>query len=252
MIKNFIANGCSFTEYINHPDGITKTWATYLAEELSVENHINLASSGAGNDYICNGTINYLESNSLDPENTLVIIMWSGPNRIDLPMSQDWYQHLKFNDYPACKTDGTDYWINSTGMQWNRNSTTRRIFEYVYKISDHREHCMKSLRYFIFLEAYLKQRGYQFLFTNFVNCWNTEQKYNPVADGEVNIGYYCKDQPMFKNFDFSNWFFINDNRDTICEFSWDPVLSQGDVHPRDEMHQRFAREILLPIVEKFV
>ena len=66
MIKNFIANGASITEYIDHPDGITKTWATYLAEDLGVENHINLASSGVGNDYICHSTIKDRKSTRLN------------------------------------------------------------------------------------------------------------------------------------------------------------------------------------------
>jgi hypothetical protein len=53
----------------------------------------------------------------------------------------------------------------------------------------------------------------------------------------------------FKNFDFSNWVFVNGRRDCIGEFAWDSQ-SNGDAHPRDEMHQRFAREILLPRVQQ--
>jgi len=252
MIKNFVANGCSFTEYSNHPEQIIKTWATYLAEELAVDNHVNLASSGAGNDYICHSTINYLEAAELDPKETLVIVMWSSPSRIDVPMGRDWYEHIKFNEYSCCKTDQTSYWISSggTGGGWQDKSISRSIFNNLYKIIDLQGLFMNSLRNFILLESYLKQRGYKFLFTSFINYWNTQEKNYVLHRGEYNLGYFCKHRPIFKNFDFSNWFFVNDNRDTICEFSWDPVLSKGDLHPRDEMHQRFAREIALPRVQQ--
>lgn len=251
MIRNFIANGCSFTEYMDHPNGITKTWATYLAQELDVDNHINLASSGAGNDYICHSTINYLEANEFDPKETLVIVMWSGPGRIDVPLSQDWYNHFKSGEYSCCKTDGTSCWISSGGIggNWPDNSIRKNIFGHLYKITDPVDLGMQSLRYFILLESYLKQQGYKFLFTSFINYWDTINQCPGVEVAEYNLGWLCKDQPIFKNFDFSNWFFINDNQDTICEFSWDDQ-SNGDAHPRDAMHQRFAREIVLPRVQQ--
>ena len=251
MIKNFIANGCSFTEHVHHPSRMTKTWATYLAEELAIENHVNLASSGAGNDYICHSTINYLEANDFDPKETLVMVMWSGPGRIDMPLSQDWYNHFKFGEYSCCKTDGTSRWISSGGIggDWPDNSIRKNIFDHLYKITDPVDLSMQSLRYFILLESYLKQQGYKFLFTSFINYWDTTKQYPGVAVAEYNIGWLCRDQPIFKNFDFSNWLFINANRDTICEFAWDDQ-SNGDAHPRDEMHQRFAREILLPRVQQ--
>lgn len=251
MIQNFIANGCSFTEYVNHPDGITKTWATYLAEELAIQNHVNLASSGAGNDYICHSTIDYLEANNLDPQDTLVIVMWSGPARIDVPMSKDWYQHIKFGEYSCCKTNGNSYWINSGGMagSWKNYNISRNVFEHLYKITDPVDLGMQSLRYFIMLESYLKQHGSKFLFTSFINYWDTSKEYTDISVGEYNLGWLCQEQPIFKNFDFSNWLFTNNKRDTIGEFSWDDQ-SNRNAHPRDEMHQRFAREIVLPRVQQ--
>jgi len=251
LIRNFIANGCSFTEYIKNPDHVTKTWATYLAQDLAVDHHVNLASSGAGNEYICHSTINYLEANSFDPTQTLVAVMWSGPTRIDVPMSKDWYNHIKFGDYSCCKTDSIGHWINSGGQGggWTYAAVSKNIFDNLYKIVDPMDLCMKSLRYFILLESYLKQRGYKFLFTSFINYWDTTKQYPDISVGEYNLGWLCQDQPIFKNFDFSNWVFVNDSRDCIGEFAWNSQ-SNGDAHPRDKMHQRFAKEILLPRVQQ--
>jgi len=261
LIKNFLANGCSFTEYIDHPAGITKTWATYLSEHMDIPNHINLASSGAGNDYICHSTINYLEQHRLDPQETLVIVMWSGTGRMDLPMNQEWYEHIKFGEYSVCKTDGIGHWINSGGQtgSWMNHNITRAIFDNLYKITDTADHCLKSLRYFVMLEAYLKIRGYKFLFTSFINYWQTEhpsyQSSSPLPGGllrassEPNIGYHCRDYAVWQNFDFTNWFFVNDRRDTICEYAHrqDP---RGDIHPSDKMHKKFALEIVAPCVQQ--
>lgn len=251
MIKNFVANGCSFTEHVDHPDGITKTWATYLAKELQVDNHVNLASSGVGNDYICHSTINYLEANNLIPQQTLVIVMWSGPTRIDFPISGDWYQQIKFNEYSCCTTDHNGHWINSGGMagSWRNYDISKNVFGYLYRITDPVDLAMQSLRYFILLESYLKQKGYRFLFTSFINYWSTDNEYPLLSVGEYNLGWLCKEQNIYKNFDFDNWVFVNSNKDCIGEFAWDE-LSNGDAHPRDEMHQRFVKEILLPRVQQ--
>ena len=260
MIRNFLANGCSFTEYIDHPDNTICTWPTYLSKQLAVENYINLASAGAGNDYICHSTINYLENTDLDPEQTLVIVMWSGIYRTDLPMSQSWYNHFKFGEHTVCKTDGISYWINSGGFDsgWRRKTSVKPIFENVYKITEAVDHCMKSLRYFVMLESYLKSRGYKFLFTSYINYWQDNVPYYVIKNNtpgkdkitaDPMIGYHCKDYLILKKFDFSNWFFINDQQDTICEFAHtqDP---RGDWHPSNKMHQKFAEEIVLPRVQQ--
>ena len=263
MIRNFLANGCSFTEYVEHPDcpdGMHKTWATFLAEQLAVENHINLASSGAGNDYICQSTVNYLENADLDPAETLVIVMWSGVARMDFPMNQDWYQHFKFGEHTVCKTDGISRWISSGGEdgRWNGKNSVKSIFNSVYKINDPVDHCMKSLRYFVMLESYLKSRGYKFLFTSYINYWRDDLPYYEIKNNtpsenkltvDPNIGYHCKDYPILKKFDFSNWFFINDQQDTVCEFAHSRY-PRGDWHPSYDAHREFAEEIVLPCVQQ--
>jgi hypothetical protein len=187
----------------------------------------------------------------LNPNETLIIIMWSGLSRMDLPMSKEWYKHIKFGEYSCCKTDGIGYWINSGGMSgsWKNSKIAQDIFNNVYKITDPVDYCLKNLRYFIMMESYLKTRGYKFLFTSFINYWHTTHSYNRLIHSEPNIGYHCKDYPIFQRFDFNNWFFINDRQDTICEFAMTHG-PRGDVHPSDKMHQKFAEEIVLPRVQQ--
>ena len=89
MIKNLIVNGCSFT--YETPE----SWATHLRWALDVPFYRNLAFSGAGNRYICDSTIEYLESNNFVPEDTLVVVMWSGVGRQDLRITKEWYDYYK-------------------------------------------------------------------------------------------------------------------------------------------------------------
>lgn len=251
MIKNFVANGCSFTEHVNHPNGVIKTWATWLAEELAVENHVNLANSGAGNNYIYQSTVSYLEQMRPDPAETLVIIMWSGPARIDVPISQSWFNYMTPQLNMVTQSANGSHWVSSGGASgsWRTTALGQKIFSHLYKISDPADLCLSSLRNFVLLEGYLKSRGYRFLFTSFVNYWTDQTPLNSLIRDESNMGYHCKNHPEFQNFDFSNWFFVNNAKDCIGEFARNDN-SILDPHPTVSMHQKFAREIVLPRVQQ--
>ena len=60
MIKNLIVNGCSFTD-----DRVVHTWATELKKKYPEIDYHNIASGGAGNDYICNSTIDFLANTGI-------------------------------------------------------------------------------------------------------------------------------------------------------------------------------------------
>jgi hypothetical protein len=67
-----LVNGDSFTVGEESP----------IAWPSLIPNTVNIALSGASNDYICRSTVNYIEnvSNKVDA----VIIAWTTPNRIEL------------------------------------------------------------------------------------------------------------------------------------------------------------------------
>ena len=147
--------------------------------------------------------------------------MWPGVDRIDIPISQDWYNYFKPELHCVCKSDGISQWASSggSGGSWQHASVYKEIFGGLYKIVDPVDLCMHSLRQFILLESYLKQQQYKFIFISDLNRWDTTSEYNKLIKFELNIGYHCATQPIFKNFDFSNWLFVNHNKDSICEFA---------------------------------
>ena len=242
-MKLLLVNGCSFTEgpCANEFQTVKNgTWPYYLDQKCMV---MNLASSGAGNSYICRSTINYIETSAPDPANTLIIIMWSGTSRIDVSVSDEWYKYIKTN-FSFVKSDADCNWIH-TGSSGNVDELKDFI-----RVSSPRSLCIESLQNFIMLENYLKAKGYRYLFTSYVNYWNDKKPYNQVSRNDYNIGYHCKDSLLYQNFDFSNWFFVNEQQDCLGEFAIEDIQNRSDRHPGPEAHAKFAKEIVLPRIQQ--
>lgn len=234
-----LVNGCSFTRGL----GQTLAWPYSLKTDTRWSHVINLASNGAGNNYICRSTINYIETYRPDPKHTLVVVMWSGVGRIDVSVSAEWYQHIK-STFKVGKSDQINHWIH-TGSSGNVN-----CLETICRVTDPTSLCVDSLQNFILLGGYLQAKGFNYLFTSYVNYWNDDGPYNQTTNNDYNIGYHCKDNPLYKNFDFSNWFFVNDQRDCFGEFASHDIATRDDSHPGPLMHQRFAQEIVLPQIQQ--
>ncbi len=87
MKKILLVSGCSFTtenyESIHHPEKDTSwdKWPKILAKTLNMD-YVNLAKSGAGNEFICNSIIDEIET--MDKSKIgLVIPAWSQCRRRD-------------------------------------------------------------------------------------------------------------------------------------------------------------------------
>ena len=92
-IKNLIVSGCSFTH--NNSMSASVTWPYYLRDLGGFENVLDTSLPGAGNYHISNSLIWALESESTDPKQSLVIVMWSGNDR------DDWITPVSnINQYP--------------------------------------------------------------------------------------------------------------------------------------------------------
>jgi hypothetical protein len=205
-----------------------------------------LASSGAGNTYICDSTINFLEETNPAPAETLILIMWSGSGRKDLAVSGDWWYHLN-KTYAVGSNVGNEYYVFSGGLSnsWTKHEVTKKMFNWLYKVSDPLSLCLDSIKKFACLESYLKMRGYQYRFTNFWNCWNINVESTPVT-GDYTIGYFCKDHAVYQNYDFSNWIFVNDQRDCLGEFVMDINELDNTGHPTVVGHTKFVEQIVMP------
>jgi hypothetical protein len=245
QIKNLVVNGCSFTD-----DRECKTWASEVANSYPDLNYFNLASGAAGNNYILDSTINFLEQQRLDPNNTLVLIMWSGIGRKDMQISGEWWYHLT-KDYPVGRKLNDCYYIFSGGMSnsWRDNLTTRKIFDWYYKLSDPETLCQESLMNFLHLENYLQVRNYNYRLTNYVNCWNRGNQSNSNG-GDYSIAYFSAKNPVYQNMDFTNWFFVNDQKECLSEFATNMGQLDETGHPTELAHKKFAQQVVNPVLKK--
>lgn len=250
MKKNLVANGCSFTA--DHDDYLC--WPRVVADDLGISNRHNLALGGSGNYYIATSTIEYLETQHLDPGNTLVLIMWSGISRKDIMISEPWAQHFRRTywctyprHYPIAPGEDDMVWYISSGGQvgdWIDHADTAKFFHPLYKASDAKSLCKESLHHFMHLQNYLSSRGYTFAFTSFMNLWQP----SAVDQGEKEFRIGLWRSSLSQNFDFSHWFFVNDQKDGLAEFALQRGDATIDDHPTGESHKRFARNIVIPAI----
>lgn len=249
MIKKILVSGCSFTE--------SNSWANHLAKILNL-NLINVAKAGAGNDYIGNSIIDELSTNQYTPKDTLVLVMWSGTGRKDLRTGIDYWNILNSYTYRS-KTHTKNFngnmdldkcYVFSGGLSnsWTTNNDTKKLFQELYKSSDPFSLCKDSLVNFINLENFLKVNGYKYKFTSFQNYWSPLIE-STQATGDYSIGWFGKNISLYKNFNFSDWFFVNENKDCLFEYSESRKLIDHTAHPTTQGHQMFAENVVLPAIK---
>lgn len=106
-----LTNGCSFTQgiYDNHDE--KDTWAYMLGHDV-----VNLAEGGGSNHRIFRTTMSYLLDNEVD----LIIIGWTGPERIEIPYyKNDWLRVShgfvlpENDDYAKDRFNQNQYWYRN-------------------------------------------------------------------------------------------------------------------------------------------
>jgi hypothetical protein len=242
MIKTLLVSGCSFTR-----ERASMTWPNHTAKHLGIESVVNLAHDGAGNDYICNSIIDYIEDQAPDPATTLVMAMWSGPGRRDVLVSGEYWYLLDDYKFKAKYQDHADkYWIFSGGRSnsWMDHPETKKLFGPLYVSDDPFVLCKQTLTNIVKLQGYLESKGYRFKFTSFVNYWNPINMSG--INGEFSIGYFAKDLFMYKNLNFENWFFTDAQRNCFGEYALERGLTTADgFHPTEEAHRLYAENIVV-------
>jgi hypothetical protein len=244
MIENLIVSGCSFTWG-------NQSWANIVAEEFDIKKLVNLATPAAGNNYIANSIIDYIETHRPDPENTVVLAMWSGIGRKDLMIDGElWYllsdyqfKH-KYNDAPD------SYYIFSGGMgnAWIDHPRVSGLFEPLYLASDPFTICKESLQNFSRLHDYLTLRNYKFGFTSYLNYW--PPSIESVSNGDYSLGHFAKDMPAFCSLNFDPWFFIDEQKNSLYEFAKiNGHLSADNFHPTALGHKKYSQDIVIPAIK---
>ena len=242
MIRNLVVSGCSFTK-----TPFENEWALTLVRHFKVHHHVNLAESGAGNFYIADSLQHYLRVNNLNPRETLVLVMWSGPSRIDLTVSDEFYRMVQ-TPYKASVL-GKNYIFSGGELgSWQADLLVRPVFENLYKTKSFAAQAHDTITNIIQTRDFLKNNGYSFWFMSYVNYWQNTPDY--VSDMDLSMGYHTPTLASVS--DDANWIWVNDNKDCFYEYAKARQLLSGDgFHPDEQAHQEFAREFVVPKIKGY-
>jgi hypothetical protein len=232
MIKNVLVNGCSFSRG-------PESWPYYLQKNLNF-NLINLAQSAAGNFYIHNTTISEIFQRSYD----LVIIMWSGVQRVDVQVEDislfkqsvaTSYSQSKLNDWPdkiVYPINDQDYveknWVFSCGNS-DEYLKSIKFADTNYRYVGIDQSIQQSLIHMISLQSVLKQMNIPYLFTFYRN-------YIPMLEKHF----------LFHHLDTANMYIDHNIKDLADKHN--SFYSDGQ-HPSSMIHKMWADLIEIKLHE---
>lgn len=249
-----LVSGCSFTHWPDTPNSEKNIcWPAYLQTHLPDCEIKNLAEPGAGNQYITNSIIEEFCTNSQGPYD-MVLIMWSGVSRLDFLTdltNPDWCKI--YDDYgfyrrvPSCP--GKLGYIFSGGQLgiWQHHPASVNMFRQMYKTSGSLSLAYHNLLEIIKCQEYLRAKNVPYRFMSYVNYWNDLESVSP--NGDFGVFAFPELFHIIKNIDFSNWVFLNDQRDCIYELAKANDDYHGDrFHPGISTHQRWAEIVAQSII----
>lgn len=250
QFKHIITSGCSFTDICNNTN-----WPLHLSNSYNVSsNHVGLGSTGNG--LIARKAVYAVQSavqQGYKPEEILVGIMWSGPDRHDTYFTDLSYQ-----------IENSDGWLqNPTHVVeddpggWlimNHHWIERLNKIYYTHLHDFVNHRIMTLEKILWVQNYFDNLGIKYFMTDFMS-----DRHSELTLVNPNIAW------LEKLVDKTKWLPVKSMHDWCCTIWSDedfPILNitqpNGEVvrsidyHPVPEMSKLFVKDIILPYLqEKF-
>lgn len=227
-----LISGCSFSS--------NQMWPYYIKDAQLT----SFAYPGAGNKYIADSII----SSDIDLYD-MVIVMWSGLTRLDIPVTTDF-----IDDYSYKNKINDQYYIMSGGRigSWQAHQITTMLFKNLYKLLDNENLAMLSLLEIIKTQEFLKSKNKKFIFSSYVNYWNSPKDWT-TRNGDFSLRYVDKAKYLIDKIDFDKWLFLNENKDGIYEYAVENAYLIGDkFHPSPEASLFWAQKTIEKIKEIYV
>jgi len=221
--KNLLVSGCSFTK--DWGDGGLRSWPYFVQQHYNFDNMINCAQTGAGNKHIADSIVHRLEFNSdLTPDNTYVIVMWSGADRLDTMIDATHKDQFNNRD---CYHFGVDIISGVTGGILKKDGVLGALY-------DVKNQDILALETFINITNtyhYLRSRGFQFKFLTFRNLKLPAR--DCAFDWQQHIDHSVDCSYMFSDIV------------TVYEYCLRmEYLSKDDYHPTTEGYQHWVNDVL--------
>ena len=254
-IKCLLTSGCSFSDTEFGDD--YKTWPQHLSESLNTEKWVNKGRGGQSNKLIRMGVI-YEIGNLLKeykPEEILVGIMWSGPDRTAFMVNKG--EKLINKVW----IDPHNFINEETKLQWKPYSVAhsdenKRIKEYYIKYHNEVSSIIDTLHDILYCQTYLDSLNVKYYMST---AWDI---FRFISDTYIPINEWGKDvfknpKPSFGDKPDALWIvnridwskFLN----VIGEWEWCHYINPNrddiiDHHPTDAEHGIFVRDVILPYI----
>ena len=158
--QNLIVSGSSFTYNNSAQDACT--WPYYLRDLGGFDTVLDTSLPGAGNSHIANSLQWALESDAVDPQKSLVVVMWAFNNTDDFVVDASAVKHYPFE---YCYTDS----VRSGIVGGAENYRTGRpanlsITPNIDQLKSAESRAIENYLAIVGLKAYLNSRGYTSVF----------------------------------------------------------------------------------------
>ena len=242
--KTLLVSGCSFTENQG-------TWGFQLAPTYNLD-LINLACKGAGNQHIAWSVISFLEKNNIDPETTLIGIMWSHPYRTDLVFERN----PEYKDQSIFKYNYDSYNSlvrQSDLLEKHEFSQNRAVQASYLQINGNRlASTFKTWSLKTMMTAYLKDKKFTFFQTAFLNYLTQSSvvKGIPYLQHQLRYQYLQDLENLGLNHNLHNWLNLQET-EYLGEYAFHKrQMSSDGYHPSEEGYKSWTEKILIPNLEK--
>jgi hypothetical protein len=244
--KKLIVSGCSYTENQG-------SWAYNLSIDYNLE-LVNLAVSGAGNNHIVWSLLSYLERNQIDPETTLIGIMWSHPIRDDYIFDHNYdFEDQSIYKY---KYDSDNRLVMRGDLLYkdvrNKMNIPYSTIEYKKSLVAGRENrsaiTFKTWSLKNLLTSYLISKKINFFQTAFLNYLNHSALIiaNTDSDFQKTFSYLSELKRINLNSALTNWVDLSDT-EYLGDFAFYKNMLESDkYHPNKLAHALWTKQILIP------
>lgn len=232
IYTNCLIAGCSFSNNSSaqYPD----TWPYYLRDLLNFKSIIDCSQGGAGDHHVYNTIINEIETNGITPDDTCVIIMWPGLDRINVIGQKELVNYFNL-DRPGYTFDSEEKYISvnlwRTDSNFNKENPLEILGNMYGKTFDLEGQIIESCLHIIGLYHYLKNKQFKFVFT----------PYRPIKYSTL------KDQTLINQVKS-----LMDPVEILGKFAddTDGRISKIDWHPTKETHLAWTKSCLIPYLAK--
>lgn len=236
--KYLVVSGCSFT-HNNHQESHC-VWANTLAVWTNMTIN-NLAIPGAGNTHIKNSVILHLEKNKPNPADTLVLVMWSGPERIDWITDQSLSNFKEKYPFEYQYTDKNELVLGGAWWATDKKDHVNRTIREYSKYQSNSSLALNSWLQIQDLENYLKCNNYEYYFMSWFNYKDPVDNKNRWIDFDKEL----EKMSLFRSTD--RW--LVDNIDSSLG-RWTQnrpeYLVEDKIHAGWRGHEAWLNEVLIP------